>query len=116
MNAKRWLLLPFDGASSTGTATGNGEQDPDVQVSRKATAEDFSHKKEEDIVADYNAPIHMWVSYGCATHSSRIFLKLMVVVSGGCDALPAHSWHFWPDGINVQHLCHCNPLEDYCQS
>lgn len=61
MNAKRWLLLPFDGASSTGTATGNGEQDPDVQVSRKATAEDFSHKKEEDIVADYNAPIHMWV-------------------------------------------------------
>ena len=73
---KPWTFLPFLGASdaaappqrarSATTQTGkpsnvNGNTgDPvDSELSRQATALEFSQKNEEDIVADYNAPIHM---------------------------------------------------------
>jgi hypothetical protein len=76
---KPWIFLPFLGSSEepekriatgqtnkpreNGTDTGNGIRGgPEYDLKREYTAKTVAQKTEEDIVQDYNAPIHMWVS------------------------------------------------------
>ena len=80
---KPWIALPFLGASegpekriATGltnkrreSGNGNGNDNgngirggPEYDLKREDTAKMIAQKTEEDIVQDYNAPIHMWVS------------------------------------------------------
>ena len=73
MKDKPWLALPFLGSSRTneperetstsqaGNPRSNGPE-IEYELSRQATVKDFAEMREEDIVQDYNSPIHMWVS------------------------------------------------------
>ena len=72
-NKKSWLLLPFTGASNKtkhGTAATHdgqhenqraGENGAHNDFNRQKTAAEISKMKEEDVIADYNSPIHVWV-------------------------------------------------------
>jgi hypothetical protein len=76
---KSWLSLPFLGSSeepekriakehtnkprANGHGHGNGQDSGiEYELAREATAKEVAQKTEEDIVQDYNSPIHMWVS------------------------------------------------------
>ena len=84
MLVKRWLNLPFLGASNDAErkiATGkegkpvNGDGNGlDQEPTRESTLADFANKTEEDIVQDYNSPIHMWVSIENGPHSFEVNL------------------------------------------
>lgn len=67
---KPWLSLPFAGASTKthpDTSAGqdgqqngqNGKQNGAHWELHQKTAAEVSKMKEEDVVADYNSPIHM---------------------------------------------------------
>jgi hypothetical protein len=81
---KLWLALPFLGSSEAperrtsstaqakkphmnvrrnrnGNGSGNGAG-LEYELTREATAEEVAAMSEEDMVQDYNSPIHMWVS------------------------------------------------------
>ena len=54
MNARR---------NRDGNGNGNGNGDGlDYELTREATAKEVAAMTEEDMVQDYNSPIHMWVS------------------------------------------------------
>lgn len=76
---KPWLVLPFLGSEEepekriakehTNKSRANGDQNGnghnsgiEYELAREATAKEVAQKTEEDIVQDYNSPIHMWVS------------------------------------------------------
>ena len=81
---KPWIFLPFLGSSEeperriatgqtnkprenanpNGRGVGNGVRGgPEfIDLKQQETAEMVAQKTEEDVVQDYNAPIHMWVS------------------------------------------------------
>lgn len=70
---KFWMFLPFAGGSKehpereiaskhqARKENQDGDDPLPLELSRAETAKQFADKKEEDIVADYNSPIHMWV-------------------------------------------------------
>lgn len=125
-NRKRWIGLPFLGASEgkdhdQRESTRNGkkflERNPrstgaaverEVTLSKTA-ADTFKDKDEEDIVQDYNSPIHMWVSgepqLAIATLVSRSCF------AGHCDIVSSDCWYLWTDGIDVQHMRNRHLLE-----
>ncbi len=70
-----WLSLPFLGSSEepeqriakehTNKPRTNGDAHSSgirYESTREATAKEVADMTEEDIVQDYNSPIHMWVS------------------------------------------------------
>ena len=69
--SKPWIFLPFMGGSSNEPEKQiarsrrdrpRADDDPVVLgLQREDTVKEFANKNEEDIVQDYNSPIHMWV-------------------------------------------------------
>lgn len=70
---KGWLSIPFAGSSTKtkpDTSAGqhaqhngqNGKQNGAQWELRQKTAAEVSQMKEEDVIADYNSPIHMCTS------------------------------------------------------
>ena len=123
---KLWLSLPFLGSSeepekriakehtNKPRANGRGHENGhpsgiDYELTREATAKEVAQKTEEDIVQDYNSPIHMWVSKE-ARSTYRAACSQPVI--GSHYALSTHSRHVWSDGFDVQHLRHCHLLAD----
>jgi hypothetical protein len=75
MPDRRWQLFPFLGGgdspereisknkSAQAQKQRNKDDPVDAGLERRQTrVEKFAEKTEEDIVQDYNSPIHMWVS------------------------------------------------------
>ena len=120
-----WAFLPFMG----GGKGGNGEKEAirqtkanakmsrrpsqvDAGLSRHQTlAQQFAAKEEEDIVRDYNSPVHMWVSL---TSSPKPKLPHILTSTGRNNPLSPHSRHLRPHGLHVQHLRHRHPLARHC--
>lgn len=107
MKVKRWLVLPFLGSSSepekqkvTGQQKEPQNVDPvDLESPPTTTAKDFAQKTEEDIVQDYNSPIHMWVSFEVCV--AFINTELMAPV---CRLLQRYS-HSLPAPLVLWHQC-----------
>lgn len=65
--------LQRENAHRTGNATGTTPGHAlEYELTHQETHQEIAQKSEEDIVHDYNSPIHMWVSYfdSKSVHSS----------------------------------------------
>ena len=79
MSVKKWLLLPFDSASARprhngggGNKESNGEGLQNGVLSKHESKKAFADKGEEEVVADFNAPIRWW----CVEPTRMVYLVL----------------------------------------
>lgn len=123
----RWEVLPYLGGSKnvegekvrSRHARPKASRTPsqvDAGLSRSQTqVAHYAAKDEEDIVKDYNSPVHMWVwlTTPASGEHSHIGLSSKVCV-GHYDIVPPRSRHIRPNGLHVQYLRHRNPVETNC--
>lgn len=98
MKSPGWLSLPFLGGTKEREGEGGSSGGPlnkghngstnglELELSKKETAEAMRKKKEEDILVDYNAPIHMCMLIRVRLHC----MALTELCRGGCHTFPSH--------------------------